>query len=192
MTEDETIIPCKDQLDISWVAAPGFQHLAPMAVPPPTTVTFSIDNSVLPQPPPEAQKEPQLGKTPPVKSEEMAARLTEAADLVTQDITVNDEMPVLSITEADFNAPQPSTSGEAQQVAAPNFLPTGCEAKVVNFYDSLQNNDDDDEDEPQVIEQPRPSKRLRIDSLRNEISVMAARLYQMVDELDDLKKELKD
>ena len=190
LSEDETVIPHPDQLELCWVTTPGSANLTPIAVTSATSVTaVTVNNSVLPTPPPRDSLVFSKKATTKVTSEDMSAALTEAANLVNKDIS---DMPVLSITESDFNPSQSSTSdtSKTEKVAAPNFLPTGCDVEIKpvspkNFYDSLQNSDSNQDCE--LIELQRPSKRQRIDSLRNEISVMAARLYQIVDELDDLK-----
>ena len=120
-------------------------------------------------------------------------------------------MPVLTPVDRKLNTPPPpytpepseseaqqSTSIPVQVVPTPTFLPKNCEVKVTpapqNFYDSLQDEDkeeeEDDEEDCKIIEEPPPSKKARIVSLKNEVSAMAARLYQIVEELDDIQKDL--
>ena len=94
--------------------------------------------------------------------------------------------------------PRPSTSAiPVEVVPTPTFLPSNCEVTVnpaptKNFCDSLQieEEEDNDEEECKIIEAPPPSKKSRLMSLKNEVSLIAARLYQVGEELDEIQNQL--
>ena len=101
---------------------------------------------------------------------------------------------------ADTSAdPELSTSIPVEVIPTPTFLPKNCEVTVnpapKNFYDSLHKDDgqdpeDDDDEECQIIEAPPPSKKSHLVSLKHEVSLIAARLYQVVEELEEIQNQL--
>ena len=97
---------------------------------------------------------------------------------------------------AELAEPRPSTSAiPVEVVPTLTFLPSNCEVTVnpaptKNFYDSLQIEEEEDEEECKIIEAPPSSKKSRLMSLKNEVSLIAARLYQVGEELDEIQNQL--
>ena len=88
--------------------------------------------------------------------------------------------------------PPPSTP----VVSAPAFIGPNIETlstKLVtassswNFLDSFNNDDEDDNEDKDcaIIDAPPPTKKAKMANLKRELSLMAARIYEIIEEIDD-------
>ena len=68
----------------------------------------------------------------------------------------------------------------SKPIAAPSTTLT--DPTEWNFMDLLN---DDDKDDCQITTPPPPTKKVKMANLKRELRLMAARLHEIIDELDD-------